>query len=628
MGMAHGWLLIATAPVVTELPPVEVVAAPVLQEERILDNGAEVSELTRSQLSAINAQDLQSALRQVPGVTISRYSAVGSYGGGQGGAVFVRGLGVSRPGGELRVYSDGAPRESGVWSHPLMDANPVDFAEKVRVIKTPHPGLLAGTFAAVETETRRRATPGFEGETNLEYGRYNTLIGSVAAGGREGALDAYAGGAYKRSDGHRAHSAAWMDNAFFRIGWEFSDWARIAFIYTRTDSEVEDPGPKGSTSPKYDRFDLSSDLYNVRFDLQREEIEGYSLVYFEHGDVAWHKDHLVDGVASSPAGDADTTWLDIGTRHRYVVHYSDCWRSTFAGELARDGGHTDSTRYSDNRRISGYKGEFFSMSGYGDLARDFGLGEKWTLTPTVGARYYYHNRYDGEFAPAGSLVLDYDKKMSLFVQSSRAVHYPGVYTRALAADFAKNSLEAETLDSISAGVQAKFAEERQIKCSFFRNSIGERITRTVNRYINEGDVDMHGVEVSSVWRVTGDWKLYGGATFTRAENCRASRVPEWAFTAASVWRICDWLRWTLDGQYIGSMYAYSVRNAIADTEAAEKLDDGFLFNTRLSLPLESFCRQQGEIYLSVENFTNRHYEYYPGYPIGGAMWFVGCRLVF
>ena len=61
-----------------ELPRVEVVATPILQEERILKNGAEVCILTRSQLENINAQDLQSALRQVPGVAISRYSAIGS----------------------------------------------------------------------------------------------------------------------------------------------------------------------------------------------------------------------------------------------------------------------------------------------------------------------------------------------------------------------------------------------------------------------------------------------------------------------------------------------------------------------------------------------------------------------
>lgn len=621
-------ILLASAISGVELPPVEVVARPVVQAERILDNGAEVCVLTRSQLDEINAQDLQTALRQVPGVTVSRYSAIGSYGGGQGGGVFVRGLGVSRPGGELGVFSDGAPRASGVWSHPLMDANPVDFAETVQVVKTPHPALFGGAFAAIETETRWRRKSGYEAESQAAYGRYGTMLGSVSGGFKEGAFDAYAGAAYKRSDGHREHGASWMDNAFFRAGCDLGETARISFIYTRTDSEVEDPGVHGLPAPHYDRFDLSTDLYNLRIDFEGDRIDGYSLVYFEHGDIAWHKDHLVDGVPSSPAGDADTAWLNIGSRHRYTVRYDETWRSTFAGEASRDGGHTANRRYSDGRRISGFKGDLLMLSGYGDLAKDFGFDEVWTLTPTVGARMYGHNRYGSEFAPAGSIVLDYDRTVSWFVQASRAVHYPGVYTRALAEDFAKETLDAETLDGISAGMKLDLDEGTQAKIAFFRNAIHNRIIRTATSYINEGSVDTHGVELSGGWRVTEDWRLYGGVAWTRAENCRASRIPEWSFTAASAWRICDYLEWTIDGQYLGSMYGASSRNGISAASAGEKLADGMLFNTRLAVPLESFSSQRGELFLALENFTNQHYEYYPGYPIGGVMWYAGCRLEF
>ena len=611
-----------------ELPRVEVVATPILQEERILKNGAEVCVLTRSQLENINAQDLPTALRQVPGVTISRYSAIGGYGGGQGGSIFIRGLGVSRPGGELRVYSDGAPRESGVWSHPLMDANPVDFAEAVRVVKVAHPGLVAGAFAAVETETRRRACEGCEAEANLAYGRYNTFLSSISGGGMDGSIDAYAGVAYKRSDGHRDHSAASLDNAFFRVGDMLADWAYIAFVYSHTDSSVEDPGFKGMQSPVFDRFDLRTDLYNLRLDIQREEIEGYSLLYFEHGDIAWRKDHLTDGVLSSPPGTADTAWLNFGTRHRYTVNFKDDWRSVLALDLERDGGHTANKRFSDNRRVFGFKGDFLMLSGYGALEKDVHLNDEWTLTPSAGVRMYYHNCYANEFAPTGAVVLDYDEKVALFVQSSRAVHYPGIYTRALSDDFAKGVLSAETMNTISSGVKAMPSEETEVKLSFFRNEIDNRISRLVNGYVNEGEVDTHGIELSFMSSIAKSWSVYGGATWTKAENCRASRMPELTLTAASAWEVCKYLKWIIDAQYIGSMYSYSTRNSINGDMSESKLADGFLFNTRFSVPLESICSRKGEIYLSVENFTNRHYEYYPGYPIGGIMWYLGCRMAF
>ena len=49
-------------------------------------------------------------------------SGGGSEGGGdEGGAVYVRGLGASRPGSEIKTYVDGIPFYMGVWNHALLD---------------------------------------------------------------------------------------------------------------------------------------------------------------------------------------------------------------------------------------------------------------------------------------------------------------------------------------------------------------------------------------------------------------------------------------------------------------------------------------------------------------------------
>lgn len=146
----------AATNVVAELPTVTVVATPITQEEAVAKDGADTTTISSSQLAQLNAQDLQTALRQVPGVTISRYAPIGSYGGAQGGSVYIRGMGTARPGGEVRMYTDGVPRGSGMWSHPLMDSMPIDFAESVSMQKSPHPARYSDTFGAVDIETRRR----------------------------------------------------------------------------------------------------------------------------------------------------------------------------------------------------------------------------------------------------------------------------------------------------------------------------------------------------------------------------------------------------------------------------------------------------------------------------------------
>ena len=78
-----GW---AATNEVAELPSVVVTASPVTQEERVSADGVETVVVSRRQLDVLNAGDIQTALRQVPGVTVSRYAPVGSYGGAQGGS--------------------------------------------------------------------------------------------------------------------------------------------------------------------------------------------------------------------------------------------------------------------------------------------------------------------------------------------------------------------------------------------------------------------------------------------------------------------------------------------------------------------------------------------------------------
>ena len=80
------------------LPAVVVTANPVI-EEVVVDAFSDVSAVViADQLRDQNAVDLASALRRMPGVQISRYNSVGAFGGDQGGAVYIRGRGASRPG--------------------------------------------------------------------------------------------------------------------------------------------------------------------------------------------------------------------------------------------------------------------------------------------------------------------------------------------------------------------------------------------------------------------------------------------------------------------------------------------------------------------------------------------------
>lgn len=617
----------AATNVVAELPTVTVVATPITQEEAVAKDGADTATLSRSQLAQLNAQDLQTALRQVPGVTISRYAPIGSYGGAQGGSVYIRGMGTARPGGEVRMYTDGVPRGSGMWSHPLMDSMPIDFAESVSVQKSPHPARYSDTFGAVDIETRRRREQGYEGEVDLAYGRHNTFLSAGSAGLKEGPVDAYGGMSYKYSDGLRDHNMSILKSAFGRVGTDLSDHEHIGFVYQRTDSKVEDPGEEQKPTPRTDRFDLDTDLYTLRFDTERENLKGYSLLYFERGKIDWWQDGLCKTPAGAMDGNAHTEWLNFGFRNFYDWNvWKDLW-ITAGFDLADEYGETETRNVENGKVPFETNGRLDTISPYLGARYDFRLNDDWTLTPSIGSRYYIHTKYDNEWSPDAALTLDWQEKVQLFVNGSRGVHYPGVYTRAVSADYAAGTLTAETMDYVSGGTKVALDETADVLVTVFHTDAQNRIDKTTKGYLNAGGMRATGVELSGHWRPTDDLAFFAGLTYTNPETSPVSRLPEWMATAGGTWKICDYLKWTLDGQFIDEMYAYSVRSS---EEAAElrELDAGFLLNTRLAVPLDSFTPFEGELYLSLENLTNSHYAYYPGYPMDGIMWYLGCKFKF
>jgi len=616
------------AEAVRELPTVTVVSGPVAQEETVSGDGADSVTVSRDQLSELNARDLQTALRQIPGVTISRYGPVGSYGGGPGGSVYIRGMGTARPGGEVRMYTDGAPRGSGMWSHPLMDSMPIDFAESVMVQKSPHSARYSDTFGAVDVETRRRREQGYEGELDLGYGRYNTLLSAGSAGMKEGPVDAYGGMSYKYSDGTRDHSRAILKSAFGRLGADLSESEHLGFVYQRTDSKVEDPGEENRPKPpRTDRFDLSTDLYSLRFDTEREEIDGYSLVYFERGIIDWWQDGLCKTPAGPMDGNAHTEWFNFGFRNYYDWNVLKDFWLTGAMDLAVESGESETLNLVNGRVPFSAEGRMNVLSPYLGGRYDFRLNEDWTLTPSVGSRYYIHNRYDGEWSPNASLTLDWREQVQFFVNGSRGVHYPGVYTRAVSTDYARDTLKAEIMDYVSGGTKFAIDESADVLVTVFHSDVRNRIDRTTKGYVNAGGMRASGVELSGHWYPTEALDLFSGLGYTNPETSPVSRLPRWTVSAGGSWRICDYLKWTMDGQYLDRMYAYSVRSS---EEAAElrELDAGILINSRLSVPLESLTSLEGELYVALENLTNSHYAYYPGYPMGGIMWCFGCKLRF
>jgi len=245
-------VLVAAADVdsVVSLPEIVVAGTPIIAGNSLTPLAGEVTSVTEGQIAELNAQDLQSALRETPGVVVTHYDPVGSFGGGEGGAVFIRGMGSSRPGAEIQLAIDGIANYNSLWTHPLLDMLSVDIAQRIDVYKGAQPVLYGNmAFAVVDLTTKRLATPGSATSLETAYGSFGTWVEVVEQGGKAGNLDYYLLQSFRSSDGDRPQSAGKLRNLVGRIGYALNPNWEAHVVFNRTDNWADDPGPSPGLVP-------------------------------------------------------------------------------------------------------------------------------------------------------------------------------------------------------------------------------------------------------------------------------------------------------------------------------------------------------------------------------------------
>ena len=152
-------LLVAGNVYAQSVPHVIVTAKPDIAEVEIDKFSSTSAVITDETIRDLHAADLASALRNTPGTQISRYNPVGSYGGSEGGSVFIRGMGLSRPGSEIKTYIDNVPMYMPIWNHALLDLLPVNGMKDVTIYKSAQPQVTGNNFASINMNTKT-AGPG------------------------------------------------------------------------------------------------------------------------------------------------------------------------------------------------------------------------------------------------------------------------------------------------------------------------------------------------------------------------------------------------------------------------------------------------------------------------------------
>lgn len=611
------------------IPDIEIVATPIVEEVALDPFAATAAVVTDKQLRDQNAVDLASALRRTPGVQISRYNPVGSFGGDQGGAVFIRGMGVSRPGSEIKTYVDGVPVYMGVWNHPLLDLLPVNGMQSVTVYKSPQPQASGNNLAAVELLTRRAMRDGIEGDAQLAFGSYSTVAEQVTLVGKNGAFDFSLAQGYAKSDGHRDGADGRLGNVIAHVGYALDEHWRLSANLLWVDNDASDPGDTRlgpqAVAPQYD---TSVRSLAVALEHGHGDWRGRLLAYTNEGDGDWLDQAGLDGDTLSHFRLSGVRWQE---------EFSPWVGGTLRVGLDHDrvSGDVDFNRVLPAPSASVDPPTFKVTSIHAGLAQSFDLAQGWRLVPSAGLRAYDHSEFGGEVAPflGVSLVSD---ALTLFANASRGVNYPGLEAPVLSALIPPlgnswTALDPETMDHLEVGMKWQPITGASIDLSLFSDRLENRYVfgfppevPPPPQFINLGSYRMRGLELSASAALGAGWSGFAGLTLLDPSIDGLPYTPRRALTVGLNGRVGP-VNFAVDAQYQSSVLALN-RPRAAGALNTEAVPTFAVVNARLGLPIGA--RQRMEAFIAVENLFDREYAYRPGYPMPGTWGQLGLRTRF
>lgn len=606
----------AEKPAVEIEEKIVVTAPPIVEESRYEPLAGTVVEVGARQVDDLAAQDIAAALRRVPGVVISRYNPVGGYGGGDGGAVFVRGLGTGRPGAELSTRVDGVARFAGVWTHPLLDLTGIDGVERIDVYKGPQPVLFGGmSFATIDLLPHRRQTEGIETRIGAAGGSYGTSAFTLRHAGRAGALDWTVAAGARESDGHRKGADGSTQSLLAHLGYELGAGWSAGLTLDAASGKASDPGVKGAPVPGVrPRFETDGVLgvftLTRRHGTGKQAREGVLKLHLDDGSIDWRQ----WDAGQRHAFFTLTDWRNYGMRLEDHFAVGDGGDLTLGFETERYGGRSREVRPASTLSFGDFR--FGNTALFAGYAHTF--GERVRFIPSAGVRYNDSRDFGGDWG--GQVALRVEGPLGeAWVRAARAFNLPGVWAAAFYKSYGTGDrykeLKPELLDHLEIGASRAFSEKLHVEVALFRNEVKDALRflpppPPPPRWANIGEYTSEGVELSVAAQPLPELSLFVGVTWSRTEPEKVPFAPEWTGTAGLTWAHGPW-RLSLDLQHLSGREAGNLRYPAAPPH----LDGFVLVNGRLGY---RFAGTGLELYVAGENLGDTDYSYRPGYPMPGA----------
>jgi outer membrane cobalamin receptor len=636
----------AQAQQATEINAVTVTASPIIESNNVDAFSNFTTKVSDTQVRDLGALDLPAALRMTPGVQTSRFNEVGSYSGNQGGSVYIRGLGASRPGSEIKTYLDGVPLYMGIWNHPLMDLIPLNGVGSIEIDKGPNPMHSGNNLAAINLQTKRATREGNQGEMNASVGSFGTRLLQANTVGRNGDIDySFAAGDIK-SNGARANGDASLQNAMGKLTRKIDQNWSFGGSFLAVTNTVGDPG----------KNTLSTYAYNPMLNDPTPKSNGLArnssntnlvTAFLSHQHDGWKGELKIYQNTGNNDIDQDPSW---GTFKSKFNMSGLKWREEFApwqnGKMIA-GLDQDSVSGSiTGPYVGGTVGDpaawvtagtadvptFKITSPYVGYSHQVQMNDGWVFQPSLGLRSYTSNVYNSKTAPNIGASLS-NERTTLYGNYTQGILYPGAetysLTRTLPALFAVNNgwntIKPTEDKHTEVGVKQAISKGTQIDFSIFQDQISNRYSWSAGTGVwgnTLPDYKINGAELSISHEINSQWKTFGGVTTLNSSGLDSSNqlpyAPKTAISAG-VTGLVNGYKLSVDAQHQTSMYSL---NQDRGGYTASQVSAFTVANARVAYPMATLGKR-GEIYAQINNLFNADYQYNSGYPMPGRNYRVG-----
>jgi outer membrane cobalamin receptor len=633
--------------------------------------GTQYNVVTEEQIKEQNSYDLQSALRDVPGVMSQSKNLVGSQ---TSHSLYIRGRGMSHPSADFAILFDGVPRYGALFGQVLGDGIAVSMIDSMEVYKSPQPSQFGSGYASINILPKYTKKEGLEAVLNASAGSYGTVDEDLSAGVRKGPFDVYMSQSWIRTDGHRSHSDADQQSYYLNTGYQINDQWNIRFLFNYVNAGTDAPKPdvtpsatNGVSWPGAERYETETLFATVTLNHKYDRFGGYIKAYYNQTDFDLLQE-LKNGLRYGGNTGGLRSRQEVGL---YGIRGKETFRPWSGGEILL-GSDLDMTDLKNIQRTytglatPGINGGLAKrvwdfpdtrmISPYGAVSQTIGRKEGLHLIPSAGARYYNHDQFKDKSAVQGGLVMGYGNT-DLNINYSRGVIYPNpvvlmnfVLETAPVGNASQywRSIKPEVVDHYEAGMIHAWPNRGSLGATVFRDQGKDRFQAymfgPIPVQFNDpvGHYEIRGLELTGSALPMKGLELFAATTWLQAEAMGQNRVerdhlpytPSFQFQGGLKWTFLENFRLFMDMQHLRGLYQGTDSRSgtfnFSDPGPINKLDNITLVNARLGYRFDyrPLRLNDSEVFVTVNNIFDQNYEYAKGYPMPGTTVFAGVSLRF